>query len=311
VPDDLESRLRALARDVPDQTGMVARVEERVDRLRRRRRTERLAAVAGAAVLVSVGGTVTAGLLRAGDGAAVQPAAPAPGRIEIPVSPPAASPTTPAAPATAPAPSPTTAWSPAPPPPPSTAPAPPAASAPEPVESLAFRDDFDGTELDGARWAATQNGSGSVAASVSGGELDLHNYRVTALGPPAGYGRYEARLRASPVGSTTSARLEILGEPEGSRPRHITVTLVPGEVRYALEGGTVYTNGKVDADVDDFLVITIDWSPQGVVFSVDGAVVAGGPDDTPLPDPGVGPATLQLVSEGLPLEVDRIEVSPG
>lgn len=182
-------------------------------------------------------------------------------------------------------------------------------AAPEPGQRLALREEFDGDDLDPSRWTETQNGSGSVIAAVDDGSLDLHNYRITAVGPPAGYGRYEARLRASAVGTGTSARLEILGTAGTTRQLHITLTVVPGEVRYSMEGGTVYVNGTVEDDTDAFSVVAVDWSPQGVVFSVDGRVVAGGPDDL-LPDPQLGPATLQLVSEGLPLEVDWVRVTP-
>lgn len=139
-----------------------------------------------------------------------------------------------------------------------------------------FSDEFNGNELDLARWsphAANASATNASLPSVSGGQLHLlPGQTITSFGLFSQlYGRFEIRFRAS---AGSSFRLQPV--PFAPLPA-IDVFSIPGDPRkisFANYWGTEQTERSFGDSFDlasaPFHIVTMEWGPSSIAWFVDG-----------------------------------------
>ena len=169
-----------------------------------------------------------------------------------------------------------------------------------------FRDEFNATELDLAKWVPhdpwASAGTPDIA-TVSGGELHLRQGQtVTTFGLfSQKYGRLEARLRIS----AGKGRMRLLPLPLGHLPAIDMVAFDGAKVWFGNFWGTEQTERSFadafDAPAAGLHIFSVEWEPGKITWSIDGKERMHSTD-------GVPAQPMFLLLEG-PLDLDYIRIN--
>ena len=149
---------------------------------------------------------------------------------------------------------------------------------------LTFSDEFDGKNLDLARWSPHEPFAQSglqvrEELDVSGGQLHIKAGVVSTYGVFAQtYGRFEIRCRI-PAGRGLQAAFQLLPVPQGDLPRIEVFRAAgntPSKISFANRWGTEQTERSFfdSFTVTDlsagFHTIAVEWEQDHIMWSVDG-----------------------------------------
>jgi len=145
---------------------------------------------------------------------------------------------------------------------------------------LTFSDEFDGKELNLARWSPHAPFARVPGVfEVSGGQLHLASGVISTYGVFAQmYGRYEIRCRI-PSGRGLRATFELMPVPQGDLPRieiFQAAGNTPTKISFANRWGTEQTERSffdsfaVSDLSEGFHTIAMEWERDHIIWSVDG-----------------------------------------